>query len=790
MLFLFFYIFFVYPWDKRIRAEEIKTEYSLKRETLIYDFIRNVKRARIQIANLSLAQKELKGYSFLNNSADYHLHPQNVHLSLGWFPLFAEHKNALYAPVNTVFEYNLFLPGETILEFDCGIISSINGVLQASAVFEIKIIDEKNEVHSVFKKEVKPLPPYRWRYSDSYYKNFYKYLKVNIENREGKWEPAALDLSPFAGQRIRIQFCTSNPENKLTHAFWANPRLYQIGDLANKQPHNFVLIVVDTLRSDHLGINGAPGTISPNIDSLAKKGVNFRQCFANGNMTEQSMSSFFTSRYPQELGKIAFEYHSSQETKNDFYQKKIPTLASILSNHGYLTKAIGCMSLLSDGIGFGVDWGFDDLTIVEQANYEQPQTTYAAIKWLKENYKKNFFLLLYYGGAHGPYRPPLRFLKQTYRSELANFKDWYKIFYRGEVAYTDYYIGKVLETLEQLKLTGTTLVILCSDHGDTFKEYLVEKKKSKKVGKSVFYDHGVSLTDDEIKVPLIFSLPGKIPESRTIQESVQLLDVVPTALEILGIEDKCFFQGCNLYPLLRREKNIHPKVIFTYGRNNYGIRVDDRYKYIYNFGTYSRKRERRLIDREELYNLKEDPLENNNLAGMNQERLLQMRKINESFIPLFEQNKLVFQNVLGSPIEGEIKISGKVKFGEKKSENNRLELSGSEIKFRFVSDDELTFETEPNNAEFTLDLKAVNRRIPLNEILVSGLGLPLLDGNTNKITRQDFAYLKGIGRISPHEKELTVFLGRLSKIVVSGGEQAFLPRELKTMLEEWGYINR
>jgi len=791
ILFLFFYIFLVYPHDRRVKTVNIESKPLVKTKILVYNFVEKLPQAKIITGDIASLLQKVKSYPYLNANPYFHSHQLNLHVSLGWFPLKAEHKNAIYSPIPTILEYSLILPENPVLEFDYGIISTIDKLKQKSAVFSVSIIDQKNVSHLVFEDKVNPLDAYPWHYSNSFYKNFYKYLNVNLEDREGKWYQAVLDLKFFSGQKVKIRFSTTNLDNTLAHAFWANPRLYQWKE-ASLLPefYNLVLIVVDTLRSDHIDVNGQSVGLTPNINLLAKRGVNFLSCFANGNMTKQSVSALFTSRYPQELGSIAFEYHSDEKSKSEFYRKKIPTLASILKQEGYFTKAIGCMGLLCDGIGYGTDWDFDDVSIIEQSNYEPPQITYEGIRWLSENQDKKFFLLLYYGGAHGPYRPPLRFLKQGYERKFFNLGDWYRIFYRGEVAYADYYVGIVLDTLHKLDLTEKTLIVLCSDHGDTFKKYLVESNKKNKMKEVILYDHGVSLTDDEIKVPLIISLPGKLPENKTITISVQLLDVVPTVLEILGINRSYYFQGASLYPIVKVEKEQSSRIIFSYGRHNYGIRVNGQYKYIYNFDTYSKKNMRRVVEKEELYNLKNDPMEDINIAYSNQSILLKMRELVEKFVPLFEETQLAFYNVGKVPISGKIKIDGRIKSCQKQNSSNHMKLKQNEVEFGITADDIITFQTDPNQAEFSLELKLAGRKINLSEILVSQLGLPLLNKETDKISKEDFLYLKGMVQPLPQEKNLMICLGRLPIGIQLGKEQVGLPQGLKTMLEEWGYINR
>ena len=119
-----------------------------------------------------------------------------------------------------------------------------------------------------------------------------------------------------------------------------------------------------------------------------------------------------------------------------------------------------------------------------------------------------------------------------------------------------------------------------------------------------------------------------------------------------------------------------------------------------------------------------------------------------------------------------------------------MKLKQNEVEFSITADDIITFQTDPNQAEFSLELKLAGRKINLSEILVSQLGLPLLNKETDKISKEDFLYLKGMVQPLPQEKNLMICLGRLPIGIQLGKEQVGLPQGLKTMLEEWGYINR
>ncbi|GAI05043.1 unnamed protein product, partial [marine sediment metagenome] len=146
--------------------------------------------------------------------------------------------------------------------------------------------------------------------------------------------------------------------------------------------NNLIIILIDALRADHLGINRQVGNLTPNIDGLARGGVNFSHALANGNMTLISVPMILSSRYCFEIPN-ACRYFAGKVSKEEFYRKKIPTIASILKANGYVTRAAGTLISLSDGMGFNVDFGFDDLVILERSGYNTVHLTYDTLQWLE-----------------------------------------------------------------------------------------------------------------------------------------------------------------------------------------------------------------------------------------------------------------------------------------------------------------------------------------------------------------------------------------------------------------------
>lgn len=326
---------------------------------------------------------------------------------------------------------------------------------------------------------------------------------------------------------------------------------------------NILFIAVDTLRADHLGCYGYSKNTSPNIDSLAIKGVLFRNTISQIPVTNPSFTTIFTSIYPHDHGAL----------NGIPLDKKYTTLTKILKQRGYTTAAfVSGYPLVAkiSGLQQGFDLYDDNLTkhlhsgaSPEYMERTADQTTDSAIKWLSSNVDKKFFLWIHYYDPHAPYKPqppynklfidkkknliniPLKKIEYYSRLDKITDGNYYISQYDGEIAFTDMYIGKVLKKLEELKLTKNTLILFISDHGESLIEH------------DTYFDHGSNLYDEQIRVPFIISYPSSVPENKIIDNQVRCIDLMPTLLDFLGIQTSIKTEGISLIPLIFGKK-INP----------------------------------------------------------------------------------------------------------------------------------------------------------------------------------------------------------------------------------------
>jgi len=351
---------------------------------------------------------------------------------------------------------------------------------------------------------------------------------------------------------------------------------------------NILLITLDTTRADHLGCYGYKKNITPHIDFLAQQGLIFLEAYTPVPLTLPSHCSILTGLYPS----------SHQVHNNGLYQlqSNFLTLAEILKKEGYLTAAF--VSSFTLDSRFGLDQGFDYYD--DQFNENQPlknfrserkaaQVYQAFQRWFNQRPQGKFFCWIHFFDPHLPYNPPPPFQQKFSKRP-----------YDGEIAYMDFYIGKIIDLLEKNDLLEKTVIILVGDHG----EALGDKKE---------IDHGLFLYNSTLKVPLILFTRGNwLPSKKVVKTRVRTIDIFPTILEICQTNDiSSDVQGQSLLPLLKSEKNKHRscylETFFPY--ENFGWAkltgfIQDNWKLI-------------NAPLPELYNLENDPAEKDNLVNKN-----------------------------------------------------------------------------------------------------------------------------------------------------------------------------
>ena len=297
--------------------------------------------------------------------------------------------------------------------------------------------------------------------------------------------------------------------------------------LAQNKPPNVVFITVDTLRADHLSSWGYHLKTSPNIDKLATEGMRYENAYTVTSRTAPSHYSMFTSRYPQEHGSKLNGFAVPANTKFLF-------LPQIFQKNGYENAAFVSSWVLTERLtrlGRFFDIYDDELTRKYQTINSMrwaEDVAPKAISWLrqKKDQKKPFFLWVHLFDPHSPYELRAEFnpTEKTgapdhtkARGEDAVMTDVRA--YNSEILYTDHYIGKIVDAVDELGLAENTLVVLVSDHGESLGENNTDQ------------GHGHWLWESVVRVPMILRWTGTIkPGVETAK--VSTIDLMPTILDL------------------------------------------------------------------------------------------------------------------------------------------------------------------------------------------------------------------------------------------------------------------
>lgn len=313
---------------------------------------------------------------------------------------------------------------------------------------------------------------------------------------------------------------------------------------AAKLAPNVLIITVDTLRADYLGVYGDERTRTPRIDRLARGGVVFENAVAPMPLTRPSHFSLMTSRHPREHGVL--------NNRIDLPDSAL-TVAEIFSSHGYQTGAFVSVVLLDDESGIGQ--GFDahvHPTVPRET--EASRTVSKALNWLSTlDPNRPFFLWVHLFEPHLPYAPeggPSRKVDEGLHTRFPslNWKDLYQIarendgdipapvleyaqeLYRSEIEVADRWVGELLDGLEERGQRSNTLTVLTADHGEPFEN-------------GVYFEHADSLFDGAVRVPLILNYPAQFPAGKRVEAQVSLLDVAPSVLAATGIAVPASYSG-------------------------------------------------------------------------------------------------------------------------------------------------------------------------------------------------------------------------------------------------------
>lgn len=344
-------------------------------------------------------------------------------------------------------------------------------------------------------------------------------------------------------------------------ALWTSGDLHlpSVRSPARDSP-NVILYLVDSLRADHLGCYGYGSPISPNIDGFARDATLFERTLAQSSWTRPSVASIMTGRYPREHG---------VEERWSGLKRTLPAIAPILRRGGYATAAFVTSAVVTDRFGFAN--GFDDFRqdVKESIEPRMPTSewvTARAIDWLsRRSDARPFFLYLHTLDPHMPYTPPAMFrdnfapaanpasgsfehvvgLRDGKLKPGARDSEEITALYDAEIAANDAAFGVLLGYLRARGLYDSTLIVFISDHGEEFLDH-------------GGWEHAATLYQEMLRVPLIVRFPGGRAAGMRCRAVARHVDVLPTVLDIAGLQSMPGVAGRSLYAALNERLESDP----------------------------------------------------------------------------------------------------------------------------------------------------------------------------------------------------------------------------------------
>jgi arylsulfatase A-like enzyme len=389
-----------------------------------------------------------------------------------------------------------------------------------------------------------------------------------------RWESRVVDLAPFAGASISLSLSTTADKDG-TIAFWGAPAVRQRAATESRSggpAQTVILMQGDTLRKDHLDAYGYERPTAPTLRRLAEDGALFNNAITQTGWTKAETPSILTALYPSTHGVHAFP---------DRLPASATTIAEVFRQGGYATASFS--SVLFTGQFTNLHQGFEEVheseSTVGRAGPRGAKTSREyvdrLVEWLEDHRDVPSFVYLHFFDPHSPYEPNRpydtmwadpkgreeylrqqevlkKFIKSPFMSErgmatpeelaaagidpaayLRYSKDWYD----GSIRGMDAEISRLVERMQELGLRDRSVIAFYADHGEEFHEH----------GRMF---HGQSVYGEMMRVPLIFWGPGRVGKGVKVDETVQLIDVMPTLLELSGLKPPAAVQGQSLRPLL------------------------------------------------------------------------------------------------------------------------------------------------------------------------------------------------------------------------------------------------
>jgi hypothetical protein len=378
-------------------------------------------------------------------------------------------------------------------------------------------------------------------------------------------------------------------------------------------PKNLILILIDTLRYDHIQFAGYARPTTPNLDQLAAESVWFDRAYATSPHTPRSIPQIFLSRYPSHTAWRGGQYNYPKIRSRNLSLFEVLAQNDFenigMTSHFYFKKKQGIRQ------GFG-RWDNEGAGTIAESNDDiaaprifaklSPVIDELGVRIKKD--KTRFGLFVHFFEPHAKW---IRHKEYDFGSGSSP-EDRHRSAYDSEIAYVDAYLGRIISSLKAAGIYDESVLVVTSDHGEAFNEH-------------GFFFHGQNLHNEVLHVPLLIRVPGWKP--RRVTEPVSLVDIAPTVVDIFGIPLPVAFEGISLVPGmigqgLPKGRPVFAELLpYTNWKEHHVAVIRDRYKLI----------DVRSAGTKQLYDLVEDPREQKNIIRKRPEVVQDLSKLLEEF---------------------------------------------------------------------------------------------------------------------------------------------------------------
>ena len=478
--------------------------------------------------------------------------PQTQPPMVSWLELGFDRRRALLEnPPSTYSFPGVTTSGAAVLELATGMAPGASGSGTDGVGFRVHCVDPQGDRRTLLELEIRP----------------------NERRQDRTWQDRKIPLSACASPTtLVLQTTCGRPGSDCRRwgaAYWGDPRVVRLQAPPPERVKRLALLVsIDTLRPDHMGMFGADRPTTPQLDRLAEDAVVFDTVVAPAPWTVPSHASLLTSTDPDVHGAT---------TKHDI-DPHLPSISGVLSSAGWTTAGFVDTPWLGR---FGFPRGFDHYDAKPPPPGSSRRgvaiTRERLLRWLEKT-EGDAFVFWHVMDVHGPYGAPAPFggrfrarldtradprmaelARLSYHQylQLNRFRsvEDMKAAYDEGVAYVDAEIGSLIEALRRSGLYDEALIVITADHGESFMDH------------GVWVGHGLFLTDDEIRIPLLIKLPGNRHAGLRVEEMVRLIDVAPTILDVLDVEAPPSFEGQSLVSPEPGQPGALPRVAFGSSSN-------------------------------------------------------------------------------------------------------------------------------------------------------------------------------------------------------------------------------